>query len=69
MCCSKATRKEGLIMEVPYITNAEDLLQHLMALFYYLVDFPTLGDHHDNVDAHIVNFDGVELFFFPTDML
>ena len=56
-------------MEVPYITNAEDLLQHLMALFYYLVDFPTLGDHEDNCDGHIVIFDGMEVIFFTPHML
>ena len=68
MCFSKTTRKEQLIMEVPYITSAEDLLQHLMAIFYYLVECPTLGDHHDNFDGHVVIFDGIELMFFPSEV-
>ena len=67
MCCSKVTLENDKIMEIAYISNVEEFVQHLMALFEYLVDFPTLGNYDDEFEAHVVNFDGLDVMFFHTD--
>ena len=70
MCSSQSTKKEQIIFEVPYMENAQDFVQHLMAVFYYLVIYPTLGNYHeDEVDGHVVQFDGIDIYFFhPEDL-
>lgn len=69
MCSSKTTYKEELIFEVPYIGSVEDFLQHLMAMYYYLVVYPTVGTDPDEFHAHVVMFDDVEILFFPNNNL
>ena len=68
MCCATVTSKEEFIFEIPYISNVEEFLQHLMAMYYYLVVFPTLGTYDDNFDAHVVQFDDLEVQFFGPSM-
>ena len=60
--------KHGRHLDVPYIEDLEGFLQHLMAMFEYLVTYPNVGDYNDNVDGHIVLFDDIEVIFLSPDI-
>ena len=67
MCTSRVTSQNDEVFEIPYISNVQDFVQHLMAIFQYLVDYPTVGNYEDEFEAHVVNFDGLDVMFFHTD--
>ena len=51
-------------MQIPFISNLDEFLQHLFVVFYYLEELPNIGDFNDNVEGHVVTFDDLEVTFF-----
>ena len=67
MCFAKSTSPSTDILEVPYMENADDFVQHLMATFFYLVELPNVGDYHDGFEGHVIMFGDLEIIFFTQD--
>ena len=68
MCSPKRFTKESVSLQIVYISNLDDFIQHIFALFDYLNDFPVIGDYDDGFDGHIVIFDGMEVLFLGNEM-
>ena len=64
MCSATSNSRHPSNLPVPYIANVEDFLQHLYAVFFYLHEYPVVGDYSDNYDGHVVMFQDVEITFF-----
>ena len=69
MCSSKTVCHSSGNLDVPYIEDLDQFIQHLMAILDYLVDLPTWGDYQDSYDGHTVMFEDLELTFFAPHML
>ena len=66
MCYSTFNRKKGNDLEIPYISNVEEFIQHLFVVFYYLQQFPTHGDHADSYEGHIISFQDIDIIFYTS---
>ena len=68
MCSSQTISRSTPTLDIAYISNAEEFVQHLMAVFLYLVHFPMLGNYEDEYDGHIVYFDDLQIIFYSPEI-
>ena len=67
MCC--AIGKSRGRLQIPYIQNISDFIEHLKAIFDYLNHCPTVGeDYADEYDGHIIMFGDMEVTFYSQEL-
>ena len=68
MCFSGTVSKEKEKLAVAYISNIDDFIDHLFAIFDYLYIYPTFPDYEDQYDGHVITFGDLEVTFFAQNI-